>query len=79
MTTAPNTNRSLFDLANDWEFQIDLDGSFCWPIKDLPEIVKPDIMFVSCSRKIVIWWELTAPMERRIEVSALKKKKRYLD
>ena len=72
-----NAKGSLFDLANDWELQIDLDGSFCWPIKDLPEIVKPDIMFVSNARKIVIWCELTSPMERRMWISATKKQKRY--
>ena len=31
------------------------------------------------TRQIVIWGELTSPMERRILVSALKKKERYLE
>ena len=72
------TNRSLLHLANDWDLQIDLDGSFTWLIKDWPSTLRPDVMIVSRSRKIVIWGELTAPMERRILLSALKKTERYL-
>jgi hypothetical protein len=71
-------NKPLLHLADDWELQVDLDGSFCWPIKELPETARPDVMWVSVSRRIVIWGELTSPMERRIDISAIKKKERYM-
>ena len=75
-----SANPSLLNLANDWDFQIDLDGSFKWPLaKILTGDVRPDTMFVSHSKQIVIWGELTAPMERRMLESALKKKKHYHD
>jgi hypothetical protein len=67
-------------LANDWDFQIDLDGSFKWPIPNVVATdLRPDIVFVSNNMRIIIWGELTAPMERRISISAIKKKKRYID
>ena len=78
LMSSPPTNRSLLGLANDWVLQIDLDGSFTWPVVNCPQVVKPDIMLVSNLQKIVIWGELTSPMERRMTESAVKKKERYL-
>jgi hypothetical protein len=73
-------SRSLLHLANDWDFQIDLDGSFKWPIPNVVATdLRPDIVFVSNNMRIIIWGELTAPMERRISISAIIKKKRYID
>ena len=72
-------SKSLLHLADDWQLTIDLDGSFCWPIAEHAEIIRPDIMITSASRRIVIWGELTSPMERRMSISALIKTKRYME
>jgi hypothetical protein len=78
MNISPSTkgeSRSLLHLAKDWDFQIDLDQSFVWPIpNDVATDLRPDIVFVSKDMRIIIWGELTAPMERRISISATKKK-----
>ncbi len=71
------TTKSLLDSANDWEFHIDLDGSFTWPVTDVPTLERPDTVFISRSQRVIIWAELTVPIERRISHSAIIKTQRY--
>jgi len=69
--------KCLLDNANDWSLYIDLDGTFVWPITDVPTIKRPDIVFVSMSSRIIIWAELTSPRESRLAVLARLKTTRY--
>jgi hypothetical protein len=57
---------------------VDLDHLLVFPpCTGVVTTVRPDVVIYSVSRKIVIWIELTVPVERRFLESAVKKTMRY--
>jgi hypothetical protein len=69
---------SLLSQANDWVLLMDLDSLLVFPpCTGVVTSARPDIVIYSPSRRIVIWIELTVPIERRFVESAAKKTARY--
>ncbi len=70
---------SLLSVANDWELAIDdITGKVHFPsVLSLDSLQRPDILFVSHSRRTLIWAELTVPLEERTIDSRIKKTEKY--
>jgi hypothetical protein len=57
---------------------VDLNNSLVFPpCTGVISSLRPDVIVYSISTKTIVWGELTAPLERRIPISAAKKLKRY--
>ncbi len=72
------SRRPLLDSASDWKVLVDFNNSLVFPVcTGIVTNLRPDIVIYSETLKIIIWGELTVPMERRIFESAIIKKRRY--
>ena len=70
---------TLLSMANDWQLCIDdVTGKVSFPaVLNLDTHQRPDITIVSLSQRIIIWAELTVPIEERVVQSQIKKCQRY--
>ena len=70
---------SLLCCANDWEVQFDFDGNLVFPsVTGVTTALRPDIVIWSPSKKVIIWGELTCPLEERFLESQVIKLSRYM-
>ena len=70
---------SLLCCANDWEVQFDFDGNLVFPsVTGVTTALRPDIVIWSPSKKVIIWGELTCPLEERFLESQVSKLSRYM-
>jgi len=67
--------------ANDWNILIDgiPQRTRFPPCTGVDTNLRPDIMIYSLSKKIMIWAELTVPLEENVIDAAIRKTKRYLE
>jgi len=70
---------SLLDLANDWVLLVDdVPVRIVFPLcTGVSTSERPDIIIYSKSAKIVIWGELTVPLEENIEAASIRKFNKY--
>ena len=76
-TLRPTT--SVLDLANDWILLVDdVPSRTIFPLcTGIDTTQRPDIIIYSKSMKIIIWGELTVPLEENISAAAIRKRNRY--
>jgi hypothetical protein len=79
---APKALRSstnVLDLANDWILLVDdvPSRTVFPPCTGVDTTMRPDIIIYSKSMKIIIWGELTVPLEENINAAAIRKRIRY--
>ena len=71
---------SLLDGAHDWKIQFDYENSnVIFPPVICPTSLRPDIVIWSCKSKVVIWAELTCPVEENISEAHNRKESKYAD
>ena len=72
--------RTLLEQANDWIVLIDgIPKRIAFPrCTGVDSNLRPDIMIYSKSRKVMIWAELTVPLEENVVDAEIRKTKRYL-
>ena len=72
--------QTLLEHANDWNILIDgIPQRTRFPPCTGDTNLRPDIMIYSLSKKIMIWAELTVPLEENVIDAAIRKTERYLD
>ena len=76
-----DTPRKLLEEANDWIVLIDgIPQRTVFPqCTGVDTALRPDILIYSQSRKIMIWAELTVPLEENVIDAQIRKTKRYLE
>ena len=63
------SNKGLLFEANDWQLQLDLDSKVVFPQELVVTNLRPDVILMSMSRKIIVLLELTVPWEERVSLS----------
>jgi hypothetical protein len=76
---SPQPVSSLLDLANDWILLVDdVPVRTVFPLcTGVSTSERPDVIIYSKASKIVIWGELTVPLEENIEAAANRKSNKY--
>jgi hypothetical protein len=76
---SPRSLNSLLDLANDWILLMDdVPVRIVFPpCTGVSTSERPDIIIYSKSKKILIWGELTVPLEENITAASIRKHKKY--
>ena len=78
----PSELRSLLtkSKSTDWNVNIDFNRTLTIPPSTgVDTLLRPDIVFYSAVDKIIIWGELTVPMEQNMLDAHLRKTARYAD
>ena len=64
--------------ATDWRINFDFHNNPTIPIETNHDtLLRPDIVIFSTSKKVIIWFEETIPLERNCTDAAIRKKARY--
>lgn len=81
-TSKRNHSRvSLLDSARDWVLLVDgvPNKTTFPPCTGVDTVKRPDIIIYSLMMKIIIWAELTVPLEENVGTAATRKTKRYCE
>jgi hypothetical protein len=75
----PRCRTSVLDLANDWILLVDdvPIRTIFPPCTGVDTLERPDIIIYSKSANIVIWGELTVPLEENMDAARIRKRKKY--
>ena len=64
--------------SDDWNVNIDFHGTLTIPLESkVDTILRPDVVFYSVKQKVILWGELTCPLERNIADAQIRKTFRY--
>ena len=64
--------------ALDWKITFDFHNNFTIAVEsNVDTLCRPDTVIFSLSKKVIIWFELTVPLERNIFEASKRKRKRY--
>ena len=80
-TKVQKRSRSIFSKygASDWRINFDFRNNATIPSETkVDTLQRPDIVIYSVSKKVIIWFEETIPLERNIADAAIRKNVRYL-
>ena len=73
------TKTRILDTANDWVLLVDdVPTRIVFPTcTGVDTTLRPDVIIYSKTMKIIIWGELTVPLEENMNAAATRKRKRY--
>ena len=69
----------MLEKATDWELSVDLKKQLVFPQDIVATRLRPDIVMVSRSEKLIFIAELTVPWEDHIDLSHERKSSKYQD
>ena len=69
----------VLDEASDWDFMVDLKPRLVFPVEIVSTTLRPDIVIVSRSKKLVVIIELTCPSEEHFDERHNDKLFKYMD
>ncbi|NQY51597.1 MAG: hypothetical protein HRT91_02760 [Piscirickettsiaceae bacterium] len=79
-TTKTQQSHTIFHKhpSDDWNVNIDLQNNPTIPPEtNIDTLLRPDIVFFSLFNKVLLWGELTCPLERNMVDARLRKERRY--